>query len=143
MYFRKSHVRVSWMCKKQTSHSSTEVEVISLDAGVPMDGIPAVDLWALVIEVLHSSPNQTNRTRDVTEPRGNLSADLQSHRQKNPTTNTILDLTKIDHVPSSGTQSGSNAVLYVFVDNEAVIKMIFKGRSPTMRRVLRSFGLVV
>ena len=38
---------VSWMCKKQTSvsHSSTEAEVISIDAGLRMDGIPALDLW--------------------------------------------------------------------------------------------------
>ena len=34
------------MCKKQTSvsRSSTESEVISLDTGVRMDGIPALDL---------------------------------------------------------------------------------------------------
>ena len=46
----------SWMCKKQTSvsHSSTESEVISLDAGLRMDGILALDLWDVVIGVLHS-----------------------------------------------------------------------------------------
>ena len=34
-------VPISWMCKKQTSvsHSSTESEVISLDAGLRLDGI--------------------------------------------------------------------------------------------------------
>ena len=48
------------MCKKQTSvsHSSTEAEITSLDAGLRMDGIPALDLWDSVIEVSHSSPNQ-------------------------------------------------------------------------------------
>ena len=58
------------MCKKQTSgsHSSAEAEVISLDAGLRMDGIPALDLWDLVIEVFHSLPNQTNKTKDVREP---------------------------------------------------------------------------
>ena len=37
-------VPIAWMCKKQSavSHSSTEVEVIALDAGVRLDGIPAV-----------------------------------------------------------------------------------------------------
>ena len=37
------------MCKKQTSVSlySTESEVISLDAGLRMDGILALDLWDL------------------------------------------------------------------------------------------------
>ena len=47
--FSGSHtfVPISWMCKKQTSvsHSSTEAEIISLDAGLRMDGIPALTLW--------------------------------------------------------------------------------------------------
>ena len=44
-------VPISWMCKKQTSvsRSSTEAEVISLDACLRMDGIPALDLWDFVI----------------------------------------------------------------------------------------------
>ena len=35
-------VPISWMCKKQTSvsHSSTESEITSLDAGLRLDGIP-------------------------------------------------------------------------------------------------------
>ena len=38
---------ISWMCKKQTSvsRSSTESEIISLDAGLRMEGPPALDLW--------------------------------------------------------------------------------------------------
>ena len=40
-----TYVPISWMCKKQTSvsHSSTESEIISLDAGLRMDSIPALD----------------------------------------------------------------------------------------------------
>ena len=105
----RTFVAKSWMCKKQTSvsHSSTEAEVISFDAGLRMDGIPALDLWDLVIEVFHSSPNQANKTEDVRESRRNLSANNQPNVQKPiPTTHTNLDLTNIDHVPSSGTHSG-------------------------------------
>ena len=53
-------VPISWMCKKQTldSHSSTEAVIISLDAGLRMDGIPALELWKLVIEVFHCTQNQ-------------------------------------------------------------------------------------
>ena len=42
------------MCKKQTSvsHSPTESEIILLDAGLRVDGLPALDLLDLVIEVL-------------------------------------------------------------------------------------------
>ena len=54
-------VPTSWMCKKQTSmsHSSTEAEIISLDAGLRMDGNPALGLCDLVIEAFHSVPNRT------------------------------------------------------------------------------------
>ena len=53
------------MCKKQTSvsHCSTEAEIISHDAGLRMEGILVRDLWDLVIEVFHSPPNQTNKTK--------------------------------------------------------------------------------
>ena len=123
---------ISWTCKKQTSvsHSSAEAEVISLVAGLRMEWIPALDLCDLVIEVVHSSPNQTNKTKDVREPRGHLSATPQSNMRKQiSTTNTKQDLTNIDHVPSSGTHSGSNAMLSDFEDDEAVIKIFIKGRS--------------
>ena len=38
------------MCKKQTSvsHSSTESEIISLDTGLRLDGLPALELWDLI-----------------------------------------------------------------------------------------------
>ena len=41
----------------------------------------------------------------------------------------------IDSVPSNVQSSRQEALLYVFEDNEVVIKMIIKGRSPTMRHV--------
>ena len=44
----------------------------------------------------------------------------------------------IDCVPSNVQSSRQEALLYVFEDNEAVIKMIFKGRSLTMRHVSRT-----
>ena len=47
-------------------------------------------------------------------------------------------LKNIDCVPSNVQSSHQEALLYVFEDNEAVIKMIMKGRSPTMRHVSRT-----
>ena len=41
-------------------------------------------------------------------------------------------------VPSNFQSSQQEASLYVFEDNEAVIKMIIKGRSPSMRHVSRT-----
>ena len=48
-------VPISWFCKKQgsVSNSSTESELISLDAALRMEGIPALSLWELVIDVFH------------------------------------------------------------------------------------------
>ena len=47
-------------------------------------------------------------------------------------------LNHIDCVPSNVQFSHQEALSYVFEDNEAVIKMIIKGRSPTMRQVSRT-----
>ena len=44
----------------------------------------------------------------------------------------------IDSVPSNVQFSHQEALLYVFEDNEAVIKMIITGRSPTMRHVSKT-----
>ena len=44
----------------------------------------------------------------------------------------------MDSVPSNVQSERHEALLYVFEDNEAVIKMIIKGRSPTMRHVSRT-----
>ena len=50
-------VPISWMCQKQTSvsHSSTESEIISLDAGLRLEGIPALDVWDLIFSVFGDS----------------------------------------------------------------------------------------
>ena len=52
------------MCKKQTSvsHSSTESEIISLDAVLRVDGIPALDLWDLIVSVLGNTIQTDDRT---------------------------------------------------------------------------------
>ena len=47
-------------------------------------------------------------------------------------------MNNIDSVPSNVQFSHQEAVLYVFEDNEAVIKITIKGRSPTVRHVSRT-----
>ena len=58
-------VPISWMCQKQTvvSHSSTESKIISLVAGLRLDGIPALDLLDLIVAVLQGSTYQSNQER--------------------------------------------------------------------------------
>ena len=57
-------VPVSWMCKKQTavSHSSTEPEIISLDTGLRLDGLPALELWDLIVSVLGNISRVSDRS---------------------------------------------------------------------------------
>ena len=65
MRFGKSYIfPISWMCKKQTSvsHSSTESEIISLDAGLRLDGIPALVFWDLIVLVLGNTTQNHDRT---------------------------------------------------------------------------------
>ena len=136
--------RLESICKKQTSvsHSSTKAEIISLDAGLRMDGIHALDVWNLFVEVFHYNQNQSNKAKDSTAQGDLLHRVTSSKRTKNqteaPPTHDNSELFHVDNVPSNVWFSQSFATLYMFEDNEAVIKMIIKGRSPTMRRLSRT-----
>ena len=130
MHLQKSYIfPMSWMCKKQTavSHSSTESEIISLDTGLRLDGLPALELWDLIVSVLGNISRVSDRSE---KPE---SDDHKHHKSDNK-----IDVMKdIDSVPSNVQSARQEAFLYVFEDNEAVIKMIIKG-SSTMRHVSRT-----
>ena len=118
----------SWMCKKQTSHSSTKSEIISLDTGMRLDRLPALELWDLIVSVIGNLCRVLDRSG---QPDSDVHKRHKSHKK--------IDVMKdIDSVPSSVQSARQEALLYVFEDNEAVIKMIIKGRSPTMRHVSRT-----
>ena len=124
---------ISWMCKKQTSvsHSSTESEIISLDARLRLDGIPALDLWDLIFLSLET------QIRTMIARRDPMFAVIKNHvRQQSRGVINTLD--NVDPVPPNVQSPHQEALVYVFEDNEAVIKMIKKGRSPTMRHVSRT-----
>ena len=123
-------VPISWMCKKQTavSHSSTESEIISLDTGLRLDGLPALELWDLIVSVLGNVSCVSDRS-------GQPDSDVHKHHKSHKKIDVMKD---IDAVPSNVQSARQEALLYVFEDNEALIKMIIKGRSPTMRHVSRT-----
>ena len=122
-------VPISWTCKKQTavSHSSIESEIISLDTRLRLDGLPALELWNPIVSVFGSVSQISDRTGRLVDVKRN---------QKSQGKINVMENT--DSVPSNVQSSRHEALLYVFEDNEAVIKMIFKGRSPTMRHVSRT-----
>ena len=123
-------VPINWMCKKQTavSHSSTESEIISLDTGLRLDGLPALELWDLIVSVLGNVSRVSDRS-------GQPDSDVHKRHKSQRKIDVMED---IDSVPSNVQSARQEALLFVFEDNEAVIKMIIKGRSPTMRHVSRT-----
>ena len=60
-----------------------------------------------------------------------------------PTQNNDLELFNVDCVSSNVKSSQFGAMLYILEDNEAVIKMILKDRSPTMRQVSRTHSVAL
>ena len=92
-------VPISWMCKKQTSvsHSSTESEIISLDTGLRLDGLPALELWDLIVSVFGNISHISDRTGKPVNG-------------KNKSHNKIDAMQDIDSVPSN-VQSASRSFI--------------------------------
>ena len=102
-----------------------------LDAGLRLDGIPALDLWDLIVFVLGNTIQPLDRS-------GQPIVNCDKDRVPNKRSQGMINVLNIDCVPSNVQFSHQEALLYVFEDNEAVIKMIIKGRSPTVRHVSRT-----
>ena len=115
------------MCKKQTSvsHSSTESEIISLNTGLRLDGLLALELWDRIVSVFGNISHISDRTG-------------QPVNGKNKSHNKIDVMQDINTVPSNVQFASREALFIVFEDNEAVIKMLTKERGSTMRRVSRT-----
>ena len=104
IFWSHTFVPIRWMCKKQTSvsHSSTESEIISLDAGLRLDGIPALDLWDLIVAVLHGHAHQSNQER--WDPCTNLlevRAAPHKLQKRKKSHGMIDDLDNVDFIPQT------------------------------------------
>ena len=63
---------------------------------------------------------------------------IKRNKTKTPTETRkreVEQLSNVDYVPTNTYSSQSESQLYIFEDNEAVIKVLIKGRRPTMRLV--------
>ena len=85
-------VPISWMCKKQTavSHSSTESESISLDTGLRLDGLLALELWDLIVSFLGNVSRASDRS-------GQPDSDVHKRHKSQKKIDVMED---IDFVPS-------------------------------------------
>ena len=128
-------------CARNRLHSFTHRQKLKLFLSMQVYAWTVSQLW-IFAEVFHCDQNQPDKTKGPSA-QGNLwHPVMTSTRKKSQTeTSTMHDsseLFHIDNVPSNVRFSQSIAVLYVFEDNEAVIKIIVKGRSPTMRHERRT-----
>ena len=89
-----------------------------MDTGLRLDGLPALELWDLIVSVLGNVSRVSDRS-------GQPDNDVHKHHKSH---NKIDVMKDIDSVPSNAQFARQEALLYVFEDNEAVIKMIIKGK---------------
>ena len=97
-----------------------------MDAGIRLEGIPALSLWSLVIDVFDP----------ISEPQEPSNLAMSERLFLKHQTYDMFGST--DYVPPSLPISYGRAFLYALEDNDAVIKMIVKGRSPNLRHVGRT-----
>ena len=132
------------MCKKQTSvsHSSTESEIISLDAGLRMDVSLALDLWDVVKDgnILvrpHTPAHQALGKIKCweTEHAVKSGAQIPKLSWKEAVTKTLMNCQT--WITLSQTQVLINPKLRCIFSKIMKLwsRLIIKGRSPTMRHV--------
>ena len=143
-------VPITWFCKKQgaVSHSSTEAEIISLDAGLRLEGVPTLGIWDEILEYLCPGSSPT-RGGTPSGKFGKQRVTSSSKAQGKPTAGDLVPcqmnncdiysiLSSIDYVAPSLPSYPHQSRITIMEDNEAVIKMVIKGRSPTLRHVART-----
>ena len=116
--------------------------------GLRMDGLLALDIWDVVIEVLRSTNSTKTPIRLAPENWCGTQETVRAIkiRTKTPTERTnrgVDQLSNVDYVPTNTHSSHGESQLNIFEDNEAVIKMIIKGRRPTMRHVSRTHSVAL
>ena len=99
---------------------------------------PLLDLWDLIVSVLRNTNQSHKEQGDLLMNKREVCSPPHTIQERKQSQNVINDLDIVDFIPSNVQSSHQEALLYVFEDNEAVIKMIIKGRSPTMRHVSRT-----
>ena len=131
MCFRKSYICSIKLDVQETDCRFFTVEQnlkSSLWTGLRLDGLLALVLWDLIVCVFVNISRISARTDTFV-----IGED--KHQKSH---NKIDAMKDIDSVLSNVQSARQEALLYVFEDNEAVIKKIMKGRSPTMRHVSRT-----
>ena len=118
-------------------------QFIPLDAGLRLDGIPALDLWDLIVSILGKTTQNHDRTGRPVVNKSEACSPPHTIQKRKQSHGMINELDNVNFIPSNVNSSRKEALLFLFEDNEVVIKMIIKGRSPTMRHVSRTQGVAL
>ena len=133
--------------KKQNavSHSSTEAEIIALDATLRLDGLPALLFWDQVLQMFENiaKPNipKMSETQELANKFGNILNKYDINPTEaidNESVGQSLFAKLLDYVPGSLPKENSLAKLCILEDNEPVLKMAVKQRWPALRYVART-----
>ena len=81
-----------------------------MDTGLRLDGLPALELWDLIVSVLGNISRVSDRS-------GKPESDDHKRHKSQKKIDVMED---IDSVPSNVQSARQEALLYVFEDNEAV-----------------------
>ena len=95
--FWKSYICSNKLDVQEVSHSSTGSEIISLDTGLRMDGLPALDLWHVTIKVLRSSKS----TESQTHPAAGHCSRNPKFKPKQNWNRDVDQLSHVDHVTTN------------------------------------------
>ena len=142
-------------------HSSTESEIIALEEAVRTEGLPILTFWETVVVILCSQPAAAPPTSTATRlvPKQSfcrplLSLAFQTHNRGSlvrgggssgslfSITGELIEKTsfRFDHVENffAVREFCRPAEFIVAEDNEATIKILFRGRSTKLRHVHRT-----
>ena len=129
----RAFVTISWMCKK-TNFSIPQFYRIRNH----FVGCWTATGWIICSGFMGRGDGSVTFVEQYQTTNQSRSRKLFAQSQIQPETKWIRDVDKLSHVGHFTTNAHSSqgeSQLYNFEDNEAVIKMMIKGRSPTMRHV--------
>ena len=126
MRFRKSYICSNKLDVQETNCCFSQFKRIRnhfFGRKIEFDGLPALELVDLIVSVPVKESHVSDRS-------GRPDNDAHKRHRSQKKIDVMKD---IDSVPSNVQSARQEAILYVCEDNEAVSKMIIKGRSFTMR----------
>ena len=114
--------------------------MISLDAALRVEGIPALGLWGLVIDIFHPIKEAEPEVAESVTSRGVNRPHASQAMAENATPASYIIcecLAAVDFVPPNLPEPNGRPILVLLEDNDLVIKVCIKGRNPTHRHCPR------